>query len=1244
MALDEFINSIKDRIKENEKNTIDETHKVNIFLSSAEKKFYEIMGENTNSVQFNNFLKKNDLSKSQGEEIFNQIKNEIEKRILIKDSIVANRINYLVNIKKDTKNLKKTDLDSAQNDEFINNVKTINSNHNIDKENTNFIVLYRFPKEIISFYNYMVRNNITYNSDRKFLLDFINKNYSNENFIDDFTIKFNKCNSKNKISLENKDTNNKNIDIEYENDFFDKYKIIYLDKYCKEDIYFYISLIRRYMISEEDKKFLVNFIHKNYVSNSFIIKFAIEFNKYSLKNKIYLIEFVKKEDKDKTAYKNGNIVIDEFHKENILFYQSIVEENITKKHYRCSLFRFISDNYSNADFITDFIKEYNNASPLIKISLINKKDINILSNNKNKIEKFNISPCEFNDYLHNYTGGLFLEYWGDIKSNVKSIVNKSNLSNIDKKALLNFMHAKDNYIQDNPDYFVKCFNRVLYRKLRSNNLIEKDTVLPSPPKDSVFIKKRYKKFEKFSGIGVIKNKNNNLHFIFKSSDVNKALMKYFIDLYNDRHINKFLQEDWNKYGDTNFEFGIIEKVNKQNLDKRLKYYISNSDNILYNALKDNPEYIDIDFRAEIRKLGTTEFNDAIKFEKFSGIGVIKNNTDNISFLFKSLNVYNLLIKYYNDLEKGKHFNKFLQEDWKDKAKDFTFDIIEKANKNDLNKKLQTHLTNSTMDFYNERKNKSINKRDLSTEVDDIEFLDVTNTNNIKLRANNLIDKFQFSDWHIMRLKDFINSQSNIDSKPIKFIISFNNIFRLSLIRDNILKDNVIDDKYYVLWENILESFKNKQYKETINCCDKLSKYYKNKFKKIAFLYKGHSSLKLNELDDAILAYNQYLDLQPEDIEIKDTVEKLVDKNSINKLENYIHYPKDFAVNKNYKEIFINKIDSKDRNLFKNVKEIFWKYKLNKNNSKIEAYQDLEINYSELNIYYVLLSKHDNGSIKKISKILYNELPNLSMLIFVFNNQFSISLAHFKQVSKYNTTFVWTEEKLTKWIQLNKMSKLDANFIKSLNFINLDKTNFYTLYSHLLDNFILYDKGKINNFSSNFELIEKANKLYLSKNFKKALKYYDKILEIRNYTDAIIGGINCSYKISGGINSKYLDLIPNNLDAFYNVAYAFYKLKEYDFAIVYINKCLSIDSEDKKSLSLKKEIDNLIALKNIGVLINEAKKSFNSGNFEESVNICDEILELDKKEEIFILKIEALYALDKPEEAMKVYNSMKNFRK
>ena len=80
------------------------------------------------------------------------------------------------------------------------------------------------------------------------------------------------------------------------------------------------------------------------------------------------------------------------------------------------------------------------------------------------------------------------------------------------------------------------------------------------------------------------------------------------------------------------------------------------------------------------------------------------------------------------------------------------------------------------------------------------------------------------------------------------------------------------------------------------------------------------------------------------------------------------------------------------------------------------------------------------------------------------------------------------------------------------------------------------------------------------------------------------------------------------------------------------------------MSLKKEIDNLIALKNIGVLINEAKKSFNSGNFEESVNICDEILELDKKEEIFILKIEALYALDKPEEAMKVYNSMKNFRK
>lgn len=53
------------------------------------------------------------------------------------------------------------------------------------------------------------------------------------------------------------------------------------------------------------------------------------------------------------------------------------------------------------------------------------------------------------------------------------------------------------------------------------------------------------------------------------------------DLNNNRHHNKHLQNAWNKYGEDNFRFEIIECCPLDNIDEREIYWINT-----FNSIKD----------------------------------------------------------------------------------------------------------------------------------------------------------------------------------------------------------------------------------------------------------------------------------------------------------------------------------------------------------------------------------------------------------------------------------------------------------------------------------------------------------------------------------------------------------------------------------------------------------------------------------------------------------------------------------
>lgn len=88
-----------------------------------------------------------------------------------------------------------------------------------------------------------------------------------------------------------------------------------------------------------------------------------------------------------------------------------------------------------------------------------------------------------------------------------------------------------------------------------------------------------------TGIYYIKNKINNKKYIGQSIHIHRRWNEHKWELNNNVHHNDYLQKSWNKYGEENFEFKIIELCDEKNLDSKESYYIS-----LYNTMNENFGY------------------------------------------------------------------------------------------------------------------------------------------------------------------------------------------------------------------------------------------------------------------------------------------------------------------------------------------------------------------------------------------------------------------------------------------------------------------------------------------------------------------------------------------------------------------------------------------------------------------------------------------------------------------------------
>lgn len=93
----------------------------------------------------------------------------------------------------------------------------------------------------------------------------------------------------------------------------------------------------------------------------------------------------------------------------------------------------------------------------------------------------------------------------------------------------------------------------------------------------------------YNGVYLITNKVNNKTYVGSSKDINRRIKTHKRELAEGSHNNRKLQKDYDKYGDENFEYTILEKdVEHEFLTAYEKYWMYKYNSIvMYRGYNDN---------------------------------------------------------------------------------------------------------------------------------------------------------------------------------------------------------------------------------------------------------------------------------------------------------------------------------------------------------------------------------------------------------------------------------------------------------------------------------------------------------------------------------------------------------------------------------------------------------------------------------------------------------------------------------
>ena len=156
-----------------------------------------------------------------------------------------------------------------------------------------------------------------------------------------------------------------------------------------------------------------------------------------------------------------------------------------------------------------------------------------------------------------------------------------------------------------------------------------------------------------------------------------------------------------------------------------------------------------------------------------------------------------------------------------------------------------------------------------------------------------------------------------------------------------------------------------------------------------------------------------------------------------------------AISKGDKDLLIDSID-----------KITWIYCLNQDNMNIPAYVTEEREYLEIEIIEVTLS--ENKGIKRIAEIIMRAIPYPMLLIFSFEGKYQLWAAHQRFSLADNSKVTLEEPIFTEWQEENSI------LWDRLNISKLRYTNFYDMYSDLIDAIAVFNVSKLTDKEINGE--------------------------------------------------------------------------------------------------------------------------------------------------------------------------------
>ena len=172
--------------------------------------------------------------------------------------------------------------------------------------------------------------------------------------------------------------------------------------------------------------------------------------------------------------------------------------------------------------------------------------------------------------------------------------------------------------------------------------------------------------------------------------------------------------------------------------------------------------------------------------------------------------------------------------------------------------------------------------------------------------------------------------------------------------------------------------------------------------------------------------------------------------------NFLNIPDScFMGNTIYKKLFYENADmsTSDKSLFTDtINKVTWLYCLKPETINIPAYRDEVRGYPEIEVIEVLV--HKDYKLKRIAEIIMRTIPYPMLLIFKLEDKRQFYVAH-QRTSQSDSSKNTIEEFIaTDWLDS------DSTLFAKLNIKQMRFTNFYALYSDIVDAISIYNLSAI----------------------------------------------------------------------------------------------------------------------------------------------------------------------------------------